>query len=245
MNTNRLKAFALAALAAVAAACASSQARKVEPTAFLGQDAQLLSKGEKGETAMLRYEAPGIDWKSYKNIMLDPVEYWTAPDQKDKLSDEDKKKLTDYYFSALNETLSKRWTMVNQPGPNTIHLKVAVVQAAKNKPVRDTISSVVPQPFVLSTLKKGVTGKPTGVGEVQTEMKATNAENGQLLAEAVDKRYGRKKFGGKFNRWDDVESAFRYWSTQTSYRLCTLQGNSDCEEPTEKWKMEEGGSTSK
>jgi hypothetical protein len=245
MKTNTTKALALAVLAALAAAaCKSSQARKVEPTTFLGSDAQLLQKGEKGQ-AMLRYEAPGVDWARYKSVLIDPVEYWTVPDSKDKLNEEDKKKLTDYYFNALNDSLSKRWTIARQPGPDTIRLKAAIVQAQKNKPVRDTLSSTLPQPFVLSALKKGATGKPTGVGEVQMEMKANDSMSGQLLAAAVDKRYGRKKFGGKFNRWDDVESALRYWSTQTAYRLCVNQGHTDCEEPTEKQQKEEGASGSR
>src|SRR4051794_13524993 len=117
MKSRTLRTPAVAALAFLAgAACRSSQARRAEPTGFLGSDAQLLQKEAKGQ-ATLRYETPGVDWAGYASVLIEPVEYWADPGSKDTLGAEDKKKLTDRCFNALEDSLSKRWTIARQPGP--------------------------------------------------------------------------------------------------------------------------------
>jgi hypothetical protein len=233
----KLKLATVALGAALLAACSSTatkQARDVKPSTFLGEDARLLEKGEKGQ-ALMRYQAPNVDWKAYSRILLMPVEYWTDPGKKDKLPEATRKKLTDYAYSAIHDKLAKDWQMVSQPSSGTIRLKVAIVDAESANVSMDTISTVIPQAFVLGKLKEGITGKPAAVGEVQAEIKATDAQDGRLLVEAVDKRYGAKGFKGKkFSKWDDVETALRYWASQTAYKLCTLRGAADCQAPTEK-----------
>lgn len=239
MMTELGRGTAVALSVLVMAGCAAKQARNVKPSGFLGSDAELLQKGEKGQ-ALLRYEAPDVDWKAYQKIQLDPVQIWTDPNRKDKLSRADEKKLADYAYAQSQRALSKRWQLVQSPGPNTLRIQAAIVDAKASNVALDTVSSVLPAAFALSSLKSGATGKPTGVGEIQGEMRVIDSQSAKLLLVAVDKRVGKKEVGGKMNKWDDVESALRFWATQTASRLCALQGGTDCEQPTEAKPKDDG-----
>jgi hypothetical protein len=221
--------------ASVVAGCASTQtqqAKEASPSGFMGEDAKLLEKGRPGQT-LLRYEAPDVPWSSYRSILLEPVQYWEPRGKKDELPAQDKKRLTDFAYSKLQENLKTRWTLVREPGPDTLRLRFALVDARGSDAVLDTTSSVLPVGAAVSTVKQETSGKPTGVGDAQAEMKASDAQSGKLLLAAVDRRVGAKSFERGFKEWDDVESAISYWAQRTAFRLCVLQGAADCAAPSE------------
>ena len=64
-----------AALVLLTACVSSRQARKVKPSAFLGDSAVLLEKGGKDDV-LLVYRNKSTDWSSYDKIILDPVTIW-------------------------------------------------------------------------------------------------------------------------------------------------------------------------
>ena len=74
----------------------------------------------------------------------------------------------------------------------------------------------------LLTGAKGVVagGKPGFVGEVSVEAKITDAQSGELLLAAVDRRAGTKSLRGSTNSWNDVEQAYQYWADKARWRLC-------------------------
>lgn len=223
--------FLIAGMFVVTACSSTKQARDVHPSGFLGTDAAKLQKGGKGKPA-LYFLRPGVDWASYDKLLLDPVTFWDAPDGKGQgVSSHDAQQVVDYFHSLLYSTFSKEMEMVNSPQPGAIRAKVAITKAEKSHVVLDLVSTVDPQARVLSGLKDLVTGKPAFVGEAAIAVKITDAETGELLAEAVDDRVGGKTLDAEtLKSWGDVDLALQFWTAHAARRLCELQKRLSCPE---------------
>lgn len=192
-------------------------------TSFMGDDASKLAPGPEGGAA-LAYINPNAQWSSYTKIQLMPVEFWAAADSK--VSQSDQQMLTAYFYNKLQEDLSKSFTLVDQPGPGVITLRVALMDATTAVPGLRSISVIVPQARVLNGVQSLATGSYAFVGSAEAEMKATDS-SGQLLAAAVDQRAGGMgiKSAASF-QWGDSENAMDYWAQKITSRFLQLQGKS-------------------
>ena len=191
-------------------------------TSFFGNDASKLAPGPEGGAA-LAYINPNAQWSNYTKIQLMPVEFWAAADSK--VSESDQQMLTSYFYNKLQEDLAKSFTLVNQPGPGVMTLRVALMDAATAVPGLRSISVIVPQARVLNGLQSLATGSYAFVGSAEGEMKATDSTTGELLAAAVDQRAGGMgiKSAASF-QWGDAENAMDYWAQKITSRLAELQG---------------------
>jgi hypothetical protein len=166
----------------------------------------------------LRYMNPDAQWTQYEKIRIAPVTFWGADDTS--LSQEDQLALANYFTTALNAALSKRFPIVDQAGAGVMDLQVAIDDIGKAVPVLRTVSMIVPQARMLGTLKYVATGTYAFVGSAQAEGKVIDSVSGQVLAAAVDKRVG----GGHIEtaaQWQlgDAENAITAWSQQIADRL--------------------------
>jgi Protein of unknown function (DUF3313) len=191
-------------------------------TEFLGPDASKLAPGPEGAAALV-WINPGAQWSSYTKIQLTPVEFWAAADSK--VSTADQQVLTEYFFNALQTNLAKSFTLVDQPGPGVLTLKVALMDATTAVPGLRTISVVVPQARVINLAQSMATDTYAFVGSAEAEMKVTDSVTGVLLAEAVDQRAGGMglKSAASF-QWGDAQNAMDYWAERIPQRLAQLKG---------------------
>jgi Protein of unknown function (DUF3313) len=191
-------------------------------TGFLGPDASKLTPGPEGGAA-LAWINPNAQWSSYTKIQLMPVEFWAAADSK--VSQADQQTLTTYFYNALQTNLSKNFTLVNQPGPGVMTLRVALMDATTAVPGLRTISVIVPQARVLNMAQSLATSSYAFVGSAEAEMKVTDSVTGEVLAEAVDQRAGGMgiKSAASF-QWGDAQNAMDYWAEKIPSRLSQLQG---------------------
>jgi len=206
----------------------------VHESGFLGGDAFKLKKGNKDDPALV-YLKPDVDWRAYDKMLLDPVTFWRHPDAGSQgVSNKDIQVVVDYFYTLIYRKFSRDMEIVKTPQPDTLRVKVAITKAEKSHVVLDVISTVVPQLRLMSALKELVTGKPAFVGEVEIEMKTTDAMTGELLYECVAARVGGKTLDAEhFTSWGEVDEALQYWVDQASYRLCKLRMKSDCMKPTD------------
>jgi len=116
-----------------------------------------------------------------------------------------------FYF-LLKKELSKDYEMVQEPGPRTLRIQVALTDVEASWAAVDTVTSVLPTTIVLSAGQEFITGKPSFVGEVSTEFKVTDARTGQLLAAGVDRRVGGNEIEASVDDWDDVNRIIEIWS---------------------------------
>jgi hypothetical protein len=103
---------------------------------------------------------------------------------------EDIQRLANNFYLILQKELEKDYKMVNEPGPRTLKIQVALTDIEESWAAMDTVTSVIPIGMAVSAAKEFATGKPSFVGEVSAEVKATDARTGQLLAAGVDRRVG-------------------------------------------------------
>jgi uncharacterized protein DUF3313 len=191
-------------------------------TGFFGADAAKLAPGPEGGAALV-YINPNAQWGNYNKVLLQPVEFWAAADSK--VPPDDQKALTEYFYNALQTNLAKNFTLVNQPGPGVMTLRVALMDATTATPGLRTISVIVPQARVLNAVQSLATDSYAFVGSAEAEMKLTDSVSGELLIAAVDKQAGGMGLKGATSfQWGDARNAMDYWAAKISQRILELQG---------------------
>jgi hypothetical protein len=206
---------------ALGGCAATQQARKVEPSGFLGNYAQLQEGGE-GE-AKLVYIDRTANWAGYDKMMIDPVTIWYDADASN-VPKEEAQVLADYLDASLRHHLKQDYALVDRPGPGVLRLRVAMTEAQGAKTALNLVSTVVPQLRALSTVKKIATGTHAFVGRAGVEAEILDSMSNRRLAAAVDRRVGGKTIKGATSTWDDVQKAFDYWSERIQTRLAELRG---------------------
>jgi hypothetical protein len=220
-------------IGALLGGCAGSyQARSVELTEndspLVNPDILKKSSGE-GE-ALYRYVNPDLDIKKYTKIIVEPVLV-----RKDGKLDEEELKnyqtLANNAYVYLTKALEKDYQIVQSPEPGTLRVQMAIVDADPSAPVRNALSTFMPIGMGISLIKYAATGKQSGVGEITVEMKVTDAESGELLGAALDRRVGGKDVKGIWDTWFNADAALQYWAQKLAYTLCGMRGGTDCIKP--------------
>ena len=166
----------------------------------------------------LRWVNPNAQWTKYNKVLIEPVSFWGGDDTQ--VSAVDQRTLTNYFYKALEEQLSKKFQVVNQPGPGVMAIHVALEDATAATPGLRSVSVAEPHVRALATLKYLATGTYPFVGSATAEGKVTDSMTGQVLAAGVSKRVG----GGSAKaaeqwQWGDAENALTYWATLMANRL--------------------------
>jgi len=202
-------------------ACATTQKVAIDQTdlncAFLANDCALLTVGGKNQVG-LRYLNPTAQWTQYNKVMIDPVTFWSGSSTR--VSPSDQQTLVNYLSQQLHTQLGQKFEIVYQPGPGVMKLDVALVDMSSATPMLRTITMIVPQARVLSSLKYLATGSFPFVGGAQAELKITDSVSGQVLGLFVDKRIGGGAISNAFQwRWGDAENAVNHWAELAATRL--------------------------
>ena len=207
----------------------SYQARSVDVKESPLVNPDILVQG-KDDQALYRYVNPKADIKQYTMILIDPVMVY-----KDAALDKDERenyqKLANNAFIYLTKELEKDYRIVKDPAPGTMRVQMAIVDADSSKPVRNTLSTIVPVGIALSLVKYTATGKQSGVGEITVGMKITDASTGELLGAALDRRVGGKELSKLWSGWHNADDALQYWAKKLSFALCDMRGGTNCVKP--------------
>ncbi|HBL23861.1 MAG TPA: DUF3313 domain-containing protein [Deltaproteobacteria bacterium] len=228
------KAAMLVMVAAVAlqlggCAVGSYQARSVDLKESQLVNPNILVQGT-DDKALYRYVNPKVDFKQYFMVMIDPVLVYKDAEL-DKNERENYQKLANNAFVYLTQELEKEYQIVKTPEPGTLRIQMAIVDADSSKPVRNTLSTIVPVGIALSIVKYTITGKQAGVGEITAEMKITDASTGELLGAAVDRRVGGKELLKLWSSWNNADDALKYWAKRLSFALCDIRRDPKCVKP--------------
>jgi hypothetical protein len=190
------------------------------PNGFLGNDYSLLqpAAANPGQKAALAYINPNANFTAFNKIMISPVTYWADSDST--LPADQQQILCNYFYTVLEKELGQNFTLTNEPGPGVARLDVALIDASSAVPVLRTISTIVPQARVLSTIKYGLTGTYAFVGSATGAAKLTDSVSGQLLAAWEDVQFGTAavKNAGVW-QWGDAEHAMDYWASGLDQKL--------------------------
>lgn len=187
-----------------------------EYSGFLGDYSQL-KPGPEGGVAKV-YVKEGVDFTKYKKIMCDEVVFYFKEDAANKgISAEEMKELSDKFHRAFIDTVGNAYPMVGEAGPDVLRVRAAITNLDLPNRALNTVSSVVPAGIALSLVKKGLTGKSTGVGEISMEFELLDSQSSERLAAGVDRRAGAKV--DSFTKFGSADEAFKFWAGRLRTRL--------------------------
>ncbi|SFI17469.1 DUF3313 domain-containing protein [Nitrosomonas sp. Nm34] len=230
------RAILIGVCAAMLTACATTEQAggfgKAEPSGFLNDYSMLHPAANETEASLVYFTPDKTKFKSYTKILLEPVQVWRGEKSSAKNIDmEDANHLSQFLWSRVDEELRKDYTMVQQPGPGVLRVRIGITEAGKGIPVLDNVTAMHPGSLIVSKGKKALSGTESLVGKSSIEMEATDSQTGELLGAGVDRRGGGKYAWKSLNRWEDVEQAFTYWAKKIRWRACTMRGDAVCEKP--------------
>lgn len=195
------------------------------PAGFFGADEALLKPGNEHQAALV-YVNPNARWNKYSKVQLEPVEFWASRDSQ--VPPSDQQALTSYFYNRLKTDLEKsNFTVVNQPGPDTMTLTVALVSVSAATPGLRSVSLLIPQIRLLNKVQSLATGSYAFVGSAKVAGKITDSQSGELLAGAVDQRTGGTSIKAADQwKWGDAENIMNFWAEKTAERLARLKRQS-------------------
>ncbi len=204
----------------------------IEESGFLS-DYTLLSHtddvipGDFGPRPELRYINENTDWNRYDKIFIDPIVFFRSPDIEPPA---EAQTLLNYAYAELREELGRDYEVVDTPEPGALRITAAFTRLGERNVTMDTISTWVPFARAFAEIQDLTFGSPSFVGYAKMEVKYLDAETGELLLAALDKRIGGKTLKD-FDSWTDVRAAMDYWAQLARFRLCLLRGGADCVRP--------------
>jgi len=205
----------------LAIGCAGQKLEVKEHSGFLG-DYSKLQPGPEGGIDQ-RYVKEGVNFKQYSKIMLDQVRFYFKNDAADKgIDPDDMKELSDKFNRAMIDALGSAYPLVAKPGPNVMRIRVAITDMELPNRTLNTITTVVPAGLVISTIKSGVTGKGTFVGEISMEAEILDSTTNDVLAEGVDRRSGGKI--DSMSKFGTADEAFKFWAQRLRIWLDEVRG---------------------
>ncbi|HEY0330301.1 MAG TPA: DUF3313 domain-containing protein [Rhodopseudomonas sp.] len=134
--------------------------------------------------------APVVDWRAYDKAIVEPVIVYRGPDQQfADMSEQDKASLASYMQTRFTERLGRRFTLVNQRGPNTIRIRLTLTGAVANTPVLGTLSRFDLAGAVYNGVQTVRDGEGSMTGSVIYAVEIFDAVSSRLLGAFVSKQY--------------------------------------------------------
>ena len=150
---------------------------------LIGKYCDKLTPGGKGQMG-LRYVRPDVNWSQFNKVIIAPVTYWGSEEAQ--IPQSDRQTLIDFFQQSLTEHLGKKFQVVDAAGPGVMTLTVALTDADSATPVLRSISMIVPQARLLSSITRLATGTFPFVGGAQVEAKLEDSVSGQVLASWIN-----------------------------------------------------------
>ncbi len=190
------------------ASCSSAPTK----TAFLGDYAYMLQPSPEGG-AKLRWLKPGVDFRKYGKVMVDPISFAASSDSEATAAKDidpaKLKELGDKCTQAVVDAIKEKYPVVTEPGPDVARIRFAIVDLKKSYPVLSGVTSVVPIGLALTILKRPVMGSWTGGGSTVGQLMATDSMTNDVIAVAQNKY--EAGFFERFSRYGQAEDAFKLW----------------------------------
>ena len=220
--------------------CASTngKAKEDEGPKYSGflSDYSKLEPDPDGSKAM-HYLNPQADMKKYNKFLLERIIVWIKDDAEYKGIDPDAMKaMTDYFHEAIVRELGSDYTLVTEPGPDVLRVRIAVTDLVPTKPAMSLIVLAVPfasaADLASGAATKGGAGSPPYLGRAAVEVEGIDSETLQTVFSYVEERRGKKydvedPAGGYlkgFTEWGHVKKAFDYWAKKFRTRMDEING---------------------
>jgi hypothetical protein len=169
------------------------------------------------------YLKEGVNFKKYNKVMLDYVVFYLKADSENKgIQADELKELADEFNLAAVKALEGAYPIVAEPGADVLRVRVAITGIVPSNPATSGITTVIPIGLAISSIKKGVTGKHTGVGGASMEAEFLDSLTNERIAAAIDTKEGSKLSG--LTKFGSAKEAFEFWSGRLRIFLDNVHG---------------------
>jgi len=175
------------ALCLALAGCASPDP---VPYSGLASTGYMRPAGPDGDHRVPYIYETAVDWRSYRYVILDPVSLYGGPDaQFGELSQAERISLADYMHRRFSDELSKSFRLTNQPGPNTLRIKLTLTGASTTTPVLGALSRFDIAGGLYNGVQSVRGGEGTMTGSVIYAAEIYDASDLRLLKAFIAKQY--------------------------------------------------------
>ena len=106
-----------------------------------------------------------------------------------------------------------------------MRIRCAITELVPTKPLRNTLTSIVPIGLAISSAKKLATGKHASIGYATLEAELLDSMTNTRLAVAIDRKVGEKyKLKKGMTKWAHIEGAFQFWAERLRKFMDTAHG---------------------
>jgi hypothetical protein len=155
--------------------------------------------------------------------MIDPVTIWSGSNSElNKVPADQQRALANLLYSELYNAIKGHCTMTQKAEPNTIHFRFALVDTKEPDATVNTVATFAPYASTAYSVASFAFNKGVGYfsGTATGEGYATDAVNGTLLWQAVDKRGGTTALvADTLDNWRDIRHVFEAWGVLLRTRL--------------------------
>ena len=172
------------------------------------------------------YLRKDVDFSSYNKLMLDFVQFWFKDGTHYKgIHIQELNDLASSFHKAMHEALEDTYPLVDEPGPDVLRIRFAITDVVATRPDLNTITAVASPDSADESVKKGVTGTHTYVGEASMEAELLDSLTSERLGAGIDRKAGSKdKVGTGIQKWEDAKDAFDYWARRLRLWLDEVHG---------------------
>lgn len=186
--------FVMAVVLMFAAGCA-----KAPPGSGFLKDYSAL-KMDPDDESLKWWEKPGVDWKRYKKLVVDPVVVYLHPEAKNRQIEPDVlKEMTDYFRGVVIEEVQDTYSVVTAPGPDVLRIRAAITDLIPANPLVNIITTA------------GVC-LPLDMGGASMEAMFLDSTTHELLGAVVDTKKGTPVDINGFTTWGHAKGAFKDWA---------------------------------
>jgi len=183
------------------------------------------------------YLMPGVDFRTYTKVMLDPTEvafrrnfqrnFNRGPSVSGRISDDEMTRAADRVRSGFGEIFAEAYRnagyeVVTQSGPDVLRLRTGVLNLFVNAP--DRMSSARIRTYSVEA------------GEATLVIEARDSMSGALLGRAFDRRIAGDNFAGQrtsVSNQADFEQLFHQWAQISVRALGELKALSPITDPAQ------------
>ena len=145
------------------------------------------------------YVDPNADFSKYNKLLVDRIKIFFKDDSDYKGIDPDElKTLTDYFYEAIEKEVGNAYPMVTEPGPDVLHLRVAITDIVPNKPEASLVTLAIPFAWVADAgtgVAKGEAGSTVFTGHATIELEGLDSVSSQQLVAHIETEAGKNTTG--------------------------------------------------
>lgn len=178
------------------------------PYAGLASTGYMRPAGPDGDRRVPYIYETSVDWRPYRYVILDPVSLYGGPDaQFGDMSQAERISLADYMHRRFSDELSKRFRLTNQPGPDTLRIKLTLTGASTTTPVLGPLSRFDIAGGLYNGVQSFRGGEGTMTGSVIYAAEIYDASDLRLLKAFIAKQYPNSmNIGATFGSLDAAET---------------------------------------